>query len=226
MKTHFEHLLDVIPDLKVRRILDLGSGKGSFLIQCAQNGVFAKGIELNKGYIETSIKRASDAGVVIDVVQGVGESLPFNDSEFNFVNLCEVIEHVENPNKVLKEVHRVLEKEGLVYISVPNRFGIKDQHFNLYFVNWLPRVWSDLFIGIFSRHKDYTGEAGHQRLSQMHYNTFKGASKIFIETGFKVEDIRLIKIKKYKGLKYHIAYITYLLLKPWYFDSFHFLLKK
>jgi 2-polyprenyl-3-methyl-5-hydroxy-6-metoxy-1,4-benzoquinol methylase len=101
MKTHFEHLLDVIPDLKVRRILDLGSGKGSFLIQCAQNGVFAKGIELNKGYIETSIKRASDAGVVIDVVQGVGESLPFNDSEFNFVNLCEVIEHVENPNKVL-----------------------------------------------------------------------------------------------------------------------------
>ncbi len=226
MKTHFEHLLDIIPDLKKRRILDLGSGKGSFLIQCAQNDAIAKGIELNSGYIETSIKRASDTGVNVDVIQGVGEELPFKEKEFDFVNLCEVIEHVSNPGKMLEEVYRVLEKGGLVYVSVPNRFGIKDQHFNLYFVNWLPRSASDIFISFFGKHKDYNGGTGHQRLSQMHYFTFRGASKIFVENGFNVEDIRLVKIKKYKGLRYYLVYWVYIILRPWYFDSFHFLLKK
>lgn len=226
MKTHFEHLLDIIPDLKNRQILDLGSGRGSFLIQCAKNGASAKGIELNLEYINKSLAKAKEESVVIDIIQGVGEKLPFQSSSFDFVNLCEVIEHVNSPDIMLSEVNRVLSDNGLVYISVPNRFGIKDQHFNLYFVNWIPRSVSDLYISLFSKHKDYTGDTGHQRLSQMHYNTFGGSKRLFEKYGFKVSDIRSIKIDKYKGIKYLITSIAYRLLRPWYFDSFHFLLKK
>lgn len=228
MKTHFDHLLDVIPDLRNRNILDLGSGRGSFLIQCAKNGASAEGLELNKEYIEKSLFKAKEEGVSIKVLQGVGESLPFVDGLFDFVNLCEVIEHVNSPTKVMKEVFRVLKSGGMVYISVPNRFGVKDQHFNLYFVNWLPRSISDLFISVFGKHKVYNNSAGLQRLSEMHYYTYPQAKIFFESTGFIVHDIREIKInKKFKNkiIKFPIT-CFYRFLRFFYFDSFHFLLKK
>jgi 2-polyprenyl-3-methyl-5-hydroxy-6-metoxy-1,4-benzoquinol methylase len=102
MKTHFEHLLDIVPDLASRKILDLGSGKGSFLIDCSRNGAQAEGLELNKHYIETSLTRAKEAGVSIKVTQGVGEKLNLSSDNFNFINVCEVIEHVNDPAKVIE----------------------------------------------------------------------------------------------------------------------------
>lgn len=47
------------------------------------------------------------------------ESIPVDDGRFDVVLLCEVLEHVENPTKVLVEVRRVLKKGGTVMISVP-----------------------------------------------------------------------------------------------------------
>jgi ubiquinone/menaquinone biosynthesis C-methylase UbiE len=227
MKTHFEHLLDVVPDLKERKILDLGSGRGAFIVECAKNKVSAEGLELNKDYIELSLKRAKEAGVSISVKEGVGERLPFPDSSFDFVNMCEVIEHVNSPKEVLREVYRVLKPGGKVYVSVPNRYGMKDQHFGLYFVNWLPRSMSDSFISFFGRHKDYNGQTGFQRLKEMHYFTYANAAGLFIQEGFIVYDIREIKIKRrFDGLTKSTIMIVYSILKYFYFDSFHFLLEK
>lgn len=49
-----------------------------------------------------------------------GEALPFKDKAFSVVSLCEVLEHVEDPERVLKEAIRVA-KEKIV-ITVPNEF--------------------------------------------------------------------------------------------------------
>jgi hypothetical protein len=119
-----------------------------------------------------------------------------------------------------------LNKGGLSYVSVPNRFGLKDQHFHLYFINWMPRSWSDKFISIFGKHKNYSGDTGHQRLSEMHYYTFRQIKKFFEGLGFKVIDIREEKINRIKGIKRIIVRLAYSFLKLWYFDSFHLLLEK
>lgn len=226
MKTHFEHLLDVIPDLASRKILDLGSGRGSFLIDCSKKGAIAEGLELNKEYIEKSLSRAKEARVSIKVSQGIGEELSFQDGSFDFINMCEVIEHVNNPEKVLSEVYRVLKPGGKVYVSVPNRFGLKDQHFGLYFVNWMPRSWSSKFISVFGKHKDYKGDTGHQRLEEMHYYTYGQVKTFFDQFDFTVIDIRQEKINKMSGIKKIFTRAVYRFLKPWYFDSFHVLLIK
>lgn len=46
--------------------------------------------------------------------------LPFRTDAFNKVYFMEVIEHVNSPMIVLKEIHRVLKHHGKVYISTPN----------------------------------------------------------------------------------------------------------
>lgn len=227
MKTHFEHLLDIVPDLKNRRVLDLGSGRGKFLVELVQNNVESVGLELNRDYIQKSLSLAKEKGVSIHVDQGVGEELSYKDSSFDFINMAEVIEHVDSPDKVMKESFRVLKDGGLMYVSVPNRFGLKDQHFDLYFINWMPRFLSEMILTFLRRHKEYGGTIGFQRLSQMHYKTYRSARRLFLKHGFKAEDIRLKKIsKRFSGPVYYLASFIYHLLRPWYFDSFHFLLKK
>ncbi len=49
-----------------------------------------------------------------------GEDLPFKDKEFDYVICCQVLEHVDDPAKFLKEQFRVA-KRG--YIETPSLFG-------------------------------------------------------------------------------------------------------
>lgn len=227
MKTHADYLMDVVPDLQNRFVLDLGSGRGKFLVDLALRKIKSVGLELNQEYIKKSQVLAEEKKVLIHVDQGVGEKLIYPDQSFDFVNMAEVIEHVDSPKQVMSEVYRVLKSGGMVYVSVPNRFGLKDQHFNLYFINWMPRGLAEKVLSFLGRHKDYGGTIGFQRLSEMHYGTFASSVSLFTSCGFLADDMRVIKIKnRFSGVLRVLALTVYFLLRPWYFDSFHFLLKK
>lgn len=228
MSTHFENLEFYIPDLVNKKILDLGSGKGTFLVDSVSHGAEVFGVELNEEYIRISRELARSKGVEINIQQGVAEHIPFPNNSFDFVNMSEVIEHVNEPKIVLCEVSRVLKFRGEVYISVPSRFSWFDAHFQLAFVNWLPRSWSDAYINFFGYHKDYTGEAGYQRLSEMHYYTFNKFVRLATDTGLKIKDMRLLKIKKKFKNNILIFFISsiYIFIRPWYFRAFHFMLYK
>ena len=228
MASHWEHLSGYVPRLAEGTILDLGSGKGGFLVTAAQHGARAVGLELNPAYIEETLRRAQEAGVLVSVQQGKAEQLPFADESFDFINISEVIEHIQDPAAMLREVQRVLKPGGCAYMSVPNRFGMKDPHFHLYIVNWLPRAWSDAFIGLCGKHKDYANQAaGEQRLREMHYYTYGQIISLVHRSGLKAEDIRAMKIRRRFSAPTHpIALAAYHLLRPWYFDTFHLLLRK
>lgn len=49
--------------------------------------------------------------------------LQFEDTQFDIVICSEVIEHIEDPMKVLREIYRVLKKQGLAIITTPNKGG-------------------------------------------------------------------------------------------------------
>src|SRR5436190_1968919 len=104
MYSHFNNVAFYIPDLKKRKILDLGSGYGGFLLESAEAGADAVGIEKFDEFIKISREKAAEKNLAIKVLEATGEHLPFPDASFDFVNMCEVIEHVEEPEKVLKEV--------------------------------------------------------------------------------------------------------------------------
>lgn len=228
MDKHIDNLKEHVGRIEGMRVLDLGSGRGKFLVELAKRGGNGKGVELSLGYIEETKRRAAEAGVSVEVRQGVGEKIPFPDKSFDFVNMSEVIEHVEHPEKVMSEVARVLGDGGKVYVSVPSRFSVRDTHFHLYFVNWLPRAWSDAFISLFGKHKDYHGDTGHQRLKDLHYYTDRGARKLFASVGFDVADIRRRKIAiRFKNpVVRALVRGAYAALAPVAFDTYHYLLTK
>ena len=211
MTQHLKHLQRHIPDLLNMDMLDIGCGRGKFMEEVIRGGGYIAGIEMNGIYIEEAN--------VAPITQGVAEDLPFENKQFRFVNISETLEHVDFPEEVLKEAHRVLSRPGYGYLSVPNRYGMFDPHFKLWFLNWIPRRFCNLFIGMMRKHKVYTYNDGYQRLDEMHYYTYGQITHLLNQIGFKYEDIRL---KQVKGLKK----LLYLMIRPFYFNTFHFLLRK
>ncbi len=226
--THLKNLLFYIPDLSSKKVLDVGAGKGKFVIECVLAGLDVRGIEYNEANVLIARENAKALGVSIDIQTGKAEHLNFGDSTFDFLNYSEVIEHVASPKTLLTEAYRVLKRGGQAYVSAPSRFGWYDPHFHLMFVNWLPRSWSDSFIKLFGSEKKYDLHSGHQRLSEMHYYTFRGFLSLANQVNFKVEDMRLLKIRKLfrNTLVRQVASVVYILIRPWYFRTFHFLITK
>ncbi|HEX8122393.1 MAG TPA: class I SAM-dependent methyltransferase [Solirubrobacteraceae bacterium] len=57
----------------------------------------------------------------VELVTGDLRELPFGDRSFDLVVCFEAIEHVDEPERVLRELERVVSADGLVLVSSPNR---------------------------------------------------------------------------------------------------------
>lgn len=71
-----------------------------------------------RGDVNVDIKRPAIKPEIF--VQADGHRLPFGDGSFEKISLYEVIEHVENPTRLMKEAFRVLKPNGTVVITTPN----------------------------------------------------------------------------------------------------------
>jgi len=54
-------------------------------------------------------------------IKGRMEKLPFNDNSLSFVAMGDVLEHITNPIKGLKECARILKNKGILFILVPDK---------------------------------------------------------------------------------------------------------
>ncbi len=54
-------------------------------------------------------------------VIGDGQKMPFKDKSFNSILAGEVLEHVENPRTFIRECWRVLDHNGVLALSTPNK---------------------------------------------------------------------------------------------------------
>jgi len=101
---------------KESRILDIGCAMGGFLDYIASQGfINLYGIDMCEEYIQIAQLKP-----YINFKIGCAEKIPFESNFFDVVILDQVLEHLHNPRKVLKEIRRVLAKNGILCIGVPN----------------------------------------------------------------------------------------------------------
>lgn len=101
-----------------QRAMDLGCGSGINLPYLLERYQTVVGVDYREG-----VMNARRTGAVM--VVGDAECLPFQDGSFQFILCSEVIEHLENPGKMLSEVHRVLCPGGRVLITTPNHLELQ-----------------------------------------------------------------------------------------------------
>ena len=86
-----------------KKLLDLGSGDGSFVEICKNMDIDASALDAYSHKINFE-----------------NDKLPFEDSTFDYISLTSLIEHIMNPKTLLNEIYRVLKKEGFIIITTPN----------------------------------------------------------------------------------------------------------
>jgi len=104
-------LLDATPS---SRVLEVGVGGGNVLERI---GGVQFGIDLSPFILR---KARARLGARASLVRSDAMALPFRDGAFDRVYCSEVLEHVLDPEAVIREMHRVLAPGGVAVISVPN----------------------------------------------------------------------------------------------------------
>lgn len=99
------------------RVLDVGAAQGAALVAFEEAGFEAVGVEPWEQARETSRAVAARTGRSFEVVPGRAEALPFEDESFDFVHASSVIEHVDEPDRVYRDVWRVLRPGGGFFFS-------------------------------------------------------------------------------------------------------------
>lgn len=94
------------------KIVDIGCGAGGMIDLLGYYGTVT-GVDKNKHIVHHNKKNGRK------VYCGNLDKLNFSDNSFELVTLLEVLEHVNDDMKGLKEVYRILKPEGIFFISVP-----------------------------------------------------------------------------------------------------------
>ncbi|MCS6873912.1 MAG: class I SAM-dependent methyltransferase [Pyrinomonadaceae bacterium] len=116
-------LTKITAEIKGPKILDVGCGTGANLEMLGKFGD-AQGVDV----AEEAIKFCSKKGLKAQI--GLAEELPFSDESFDLVTALDVIEHLDDDLKGLKEIHRVLRRGGKTLIFVPAfmwLWGVQDE---------------------------------------------------------------------------------------------------
>lgn len=126
-------------------LLDLGCGLGYLTRYFSRLGIEAVGVDVARKKIKFAKEKVLPSGSFI-LADGV--KLPFKEGCFNTVISNDVLEHVPYSlaNPMLNEVERTLKVGGKLYISVENRYMIREGHTLIPFLTWFPRpCWDAIY---------------------------------------------------------------------------------
>ena len=149
-----------------RRVLEVGCGAGELGRALKEHGYFVAGVELVAEAAEAA-RRHLDQVVTADVE---ADGLPFSPGSFDAVIFADVLEHLIDPWRGLREAAELLVPGGCVIASVPN---VQNGD-----VIWrlLRGRWEYRERGILDR--------GHLRFFTLH-----GIRDLFVQAGLTVEHV-------------------------------------
>lgn len=171
-----ENILGVLKYDGQPLMCDVGCADGSFTkIFGSVFKVF--GVDISQELVD----KARQAGVNACKVDVSSERLPFEDNSFHVVHMGEVIEHLANPDFAIREVRRVLKKDGFLVLSTPN------------LACWYNRIL--LLLGIQPIFSEVStikifGRPGQQVVGHLRLFTLRALKEFLKYHGFKI-----IKIK-------------------------------
>jgi SAM-dependent methyltransferase len=189
---YYEYILDdtrahwhfLVPLGEDARILDAGCGWGTLSFALAKLYREVVALDASRPQIEfIERRRRSEKIDNLSAVCGQIAHLPFEDETFDLVVLNGVLEWVpsidagKSPGEVqaqaLREVYRVLKKNGHLYLAIENRWsamnflGYPDTHSGLRFAPLLPRALANAYSRLIRKKdfREYTYTYGeHKRL--------------------------------------------------------------
>jgi len=104
-------------------ILDAGCGIGVYSLECAQRGASVICIDISHEGLSKGLRAAKAAGLNTKTLFLVADicNLPIRDNVFDKILCVDVLEHIRNDVRALRELHRVLKSKGIIVVHVPKK---------------------------------------------------------------------------------------------------------
>jgi len=99
---------------KSGRALDLGCGTGNYTLELKRRGFDVIGLDASDGMLRIARSKG------LNCIKGDAYALPFPDESFDLVLSVTMFEFIHEPEKVVREIHRVLRPDGEVLIGTMN----------------------------------------------------------------------------------------------------------
>lgn len=111
-----KYALESLKEVK-GKVLDVGCAAGDFAegIKFYRSDLDFFGIDISQKAVGIAQKRVLGAKFSVADAQ----KMPFSDNFFDTVLCFDLIEHVEFPQKVVSEIHRVLKPKGIFHSHIP-----------------------------------------------------------------------------------------------------------
>lgn len=175
------------------RILDIGSGIGTFLYMCRKFGFECVGTEIST----EAIVRAKEL-YNLNLQCGLTEDLEFVNNTFDAITLWHVFEHLPHPGKTLQYLHEKLKKGGYLFIAVPNNSYWKMFHSPFFLLSSKQRKLEALIPPI-------SYENHFKEIHLIHFSP-KSLRRVVEMRGFELKELTMDNISlspgKIKDFKY------------------------
>lgn len=166
---------------KCGEVLEVGSLPCHFTALLKRLGYSVIGLDLNPNRAKEFIEKYNLTVIECDVEN---DKIPFENNIFGFIIFNEIFEHLRiDPISTLKELHRVLNRDGIMMLTTPNLYSL------VKIIAFLSgRGFNDPYEEFEKLHT--LGHVGHIR----EYST-REVKKFLGNTGFKIVDV---KYRKYE----------------------------
>jgi len=111
--------------IRKKKVLDIACGVGygsKILVEGGASEIY--GCDISEEAIQYAKKKYSHKNIKYEIADS--SSLRFSDEYFDCIVSFETLEHIQNYNKTLDELRRVLKKNGILIISTPNKDAYND----------------------------------------------------------------------------------------------------
>jgi len=180
------------------KFLDIGCGDGKFLKLIKSFGMDCYGVEPNN--VENIREK------MLNILNRNLKYVRFKKNFFDVISLNHVLEHLDNPTEIFKEIHRILKPNGKVIIATPNINSFSAKFFgNKWFQLDTPR---HLFLYSEDTLKKYAKKEGF-KIKEIKYNSTP--LQILVSISYLLREFNMNKnlLKKFSTNK-----ILFLIILP------------
>lgn len=165
--------------------LDAGCGIGTFVTAANLAGHNYYGYEIDPGAYGIAVEMLKANGLSPTRIQSSLAGSGFKGKKFDFISSFEVVEHVADLNGYLRGLHKVIKKNGRLFIETPNYNVPYEPHFYIFFPPG-PTVWKWWCCQL-------VGRTNKKFFDELRFVTPNVVERALKEECFKFENVGLVE---------------------------------
>ena len=172
-------------------VLDVGCGNGIISLNLGKEGYTIHGIDMSEKSIENAKEKNPFSNVSFSAMDA--ETMRASGLRYDAIVCSEVLEHLNNPGSLLKQLFEILKDDGILLVTVPNGTGPRESLVTKPFLklrrknNWAWR--SVLKLKKTLGYSGTTIQSDADNLDHIQFFTRDQLNKLSQENGFNIQKI-------------------------------------